>query len=104
MDGFMTPPNHLDFKAKKLFDGMGSILDGSIAYVGINGGGPTTPHTHVHSHLFIVTKGQAKIVMDGREVIVKENESYFVDGKIPHSVWNNAATETVMIGISVSAK
>lgn len=101
MNGFITPPNHVNFKAKKLFGGMGTIIDGSIAYVDFNGGGPTEQHTHEHNHLFIVTKGEAKIKLADNEVIVKKDESFLVEGKIPHSVWNNIQGETIMIGISV---
>lgn len=101
MNDFITPPNHVNFKAKKLFGEMGTIIDGSIAYVDLNGGGPTELHTHEHNHLFIVTKGEAKIKLDDREVIVKKDESFLVEGKIPHSVWNNIQGETVMIGISL---
>lgn len=101
MNGFITPPNHVNFKAKKLFGGMGTIIDGSIAYVDLNGGGPTEQHTHEHNHLFIVTKGEAKIKLADNEVIVKKDESFLVEGKIPHSVWNNIQGETIMIGISV---
>ena len=39
MGGFITPPNHINFLAKKLFAGMGEIIDGSIAYLDENGGG-----------------------------------------------------------------
>lgn len=100
-DGFTTPPNHVDFLAKKLFGDVGQIVDGSIAYLGANGGGPQDLHTHEHDHLFIVTKGEAKVVYESEIVIIKENESYLVKGTRPHSVWNNLDTETVMIGISV---
>lgn len=44
---------------------------------------------------------QAKVLLDKEEVIIKENEAFLVEGRIPHSVWNNAESETVMIGISV---
>ena len=27
-EGFMTPPDHVNFEAKKLFDGVGEIIDG----------------------------------------------------------------------------
>ena len=101
MNGFMTPPNHVHFLAKKLFADVGEIIDGSIAYLEKDGGGPAERHTHVHNHLFIVVKGEAKIIMGDETVIVKENESYFVDGSIPHSVWNNLSETTIMIGISV---
>lgn len=104
MDDFIKPANHVNFKAKKLFGELGTlkIKDGSIAYIDLNGGGPTELHTHTHNHLFIVTKGEAKIKLDEKEIIVKENESFLVDGSIPHSVWNNCQTgETVMIGITV---
>lgn len=98
---FITPPNHVNFRAKKLFGELGKIKDISIAYVDINGGGPTELHTHTHNHLFIVCKGEARIQLDKEIIIVKENESYLVEGKIPHSVWNNIEDETIMIGISV---
>ena len=45
-------------------------------------------------------KGEAKAILGNEEIIIKENESYLVKGKIPHSVWNNIDDETIMIGIS----
>ena len=100
-EGFMTPPNHVNFKAKKLFGAVGEIIDGAIAYLLPKGGGPTEKHTHEHNHLFIVTQGEALILLDDEEIIVKKDESFLVEGKIPHSVWNHSDRETVMIGISV---
>ncbi len=101
MNDFMTPPNHKNFFAKKLFAETGKIIDGSIAYLEKDGGGPLEPHTHEHNHLFIVVKGEAKILLNDEVVIVKENNSYLVNGSIPHSVWNNRAQTTIMIGISI---
>lgn len=98
---FITPPNHVNFLAKKLFGETGEIIDGSIAYLQPNGGGPAELHTHEHNHLFIVTKGEAKILLGDKEIIVKKDESFLLKGSIPHSVWNNTDDETVMIGISV---
>lgn len=98
---FVTPPGHTGFRAKKLFAESGTILDGAIACLEPGGGGPQPPHTHEHDHLFIVVKGEAKIVLDDRSIIVKENDSFLVEGRIPHAVWNNAESETVMIGITV---
>ena len=89
MEHFITPPNHIKFKAKKLFGAIGTIIDGSIAYVDLNGGGPTEQHTHEHNHLFIVTQGEAKIKLADSEVVVKKDEAFLVEGSIPHSVWNN---------------
>lgn len=100
-EGFMTPPDHENFEAKKLFGAAGEIMDGSIAYMHLNGGGPVTPHTHAHNHLFIVTKGEAEITLGEETILLKENESFLVEGKIPHAVWNHASEDTVMIGISV---
>lgn len=101
MEHFITPPNHINFKVKKLFGEMGTILDGSIAYIDCNGGGPIEPHTHQHNHLFIVTQGEAKIKLADQEIILKKDEAFLVKGFIPHSIWNNLAEETVMIGISI---
>lgn len=100
-NGFITPPDHTNFEAKRLFDSVGEIIDGSIAYLNLNGGGPLEKHTHPHNHLFIVTKGEAKILLDNEEIVVKKDEAFLVNGKTPHSVWNNIDEETVMIGISI---
>ncbi len=100
-DGFITPPNHINFAAKKLFGSMGEIIDGSIAYIDLKGGGPTERHTHEHNHLFIVTSGEAVVLLGEEKVIIRKDEAFLVDGKTPHSVWNNIDGETVMIGISV---
>ena len=98
---FMTPPNHIGFKASKLFGENGKIIDGAIAYLEPNGGGPLEMHTHSHNHLFAVLEGEAKIILGEKTVIVKQGESFLVEGKIPHSVWNNCDSQTVMLGISV---
>lgn len=98
---FITPPNHVNFHAKKLFGKSGEIQDGAIAYLEPNGGGPTTPHTHSHNHLFIVVSGEAKVQLADKEIIIHENESFLVEGKIPHSIWNNTNKITVMMGITV---
>ena len=100
-DGFVVPPNHVNFQAKKLFGSMGRIIDGSIAYITLKGGGPLEQHTHEHNHLFIVVKGEAVVFSEDRKIIIPENEAYLVNGNIPHSVWSNLDEETVMIGISV---
>lgn len=101
MADFMTPPKHINFLAKKLFSGDRQFVDVAIAYMGKNGGGPTLLHTHEHDHLFIVTQGEAKIMLNDRVVIVKKDESFLVEGSIPHSVWNNNDTETVVVGITL---
>ncbi|MDO4945091.1 MAG: cupin domain-containing protein [Ruminococcus sp.] len=95
-----TPPDHINFAARKLY-GEGDISDVSIAFIDENGGGPSSNHTHKHNHLFIVTEGEAKIILDGEEIILKKNESFLVKGEIPHSVWNNQTAETTMIGINI---
>ena len=89
-DGFITPSEHVNFLAKNLFGACGQIVNG-----------PVTPHTHATDHLFIVTQGEAKVLLDGQERIIRENEAFIVKGGIPHSVWNNAQAETVMIGITI---
>lgn len=72
MNEFVTPPNHKKFVAKNLFESVGEIIDGSIAYIDLNGGGPKEKHTHEHNHLFIVTQGEAKILLGDEKVIVKK--------------------------------
>ena len=96
-----TPPNHIGFEASKLFGENGNIIDGSIAYIQPEGGGPMQLHTHPHNHLFSVIEGEAKILLGEDTVILKKGESFLVDGNIPHSVWNNCQSQTVMLGISL---
>ena len=100
MENMFTPPNHVNFLAKKLY-GKGEITDISMAYLQENGGGPIENHTHSHNHFFIVTEGEAKIILEDKTVILKKVESFLVEGKISHSVWNNISQQTTMIGISV---
>lgn len=98
---FITPPHHINFSAKKLFKNCGEIINGSIAYLQPNGGGPVELHTHPDDHLFIVVKGEAKVVFEDKTHIIFENESFIVKGHLPHSVWNNTSETTVMIGITI---
>ena len=100
-EGFTTPPKHINFNAKKLFGDVGQIIDGSIAYISLKGGGPIEQHTHKHNHLFVVVKGEAKVLLGEEKVIVHQDEAFLVKGTIPHSVWSTQDDETVMIGISV---
>ena len=67
----------------KNFESVGEIIDGSIAYIDLNGGGPKEKHTHEHNHLFIVTQGEAKILLGDEEINVKKDESFLVNGKNP---------------------
>ena len=101
MSEFMTPPKHVNFRAKELFGAVGNIVDGAVAYIDLNGGGPTELHTHEHNHLFIVTEGEAKILLGDEEVIIHKDEAFLVEGRIPHSCWNNIEGVTKMIGITV---
>ena len=71
------------------------------AYIDLNGGGPTELHTHEHNHLFIVTEGEARIQLGDETVIIHKDEAFLVEGRIPHSCWNNTDGVTKMIGITV---
>lgn len=73
-DGFITPSEHVNFLAKNLFGACGQIVNGAIAYLAPDGGGPVTPHTHATDHLFIVTQGEAKVLLDGQERIIRETK------------------------------
>lgn len=101
---FKIPPNHVNFLTKKLFENCGEIVNGSIAYLEPNGGGPLELHTHQDNHLFIVVKGEAKVLFKDSTHIIPENESFIVEGRLPHSVWNNSTETTVMIGITIKAE
>ena len=76
---FVTPEGHKKFLAKKLFNEMGKIKWGAIAYIEKNGGGPEGNHTHTENHLFIVSEGEVEVVLDIEHHIVKKDEMFFVD-------------------------
>lgn len=99
---FMTPPNHEKFLAKKLFNDAGKIHWGAVAYIEVGGGGPKNNHTHEDDHIFIVVDGEVKIIVDGTENIVGKDNSFYVKGSLPHSIWNNGNTTAKVIKISVS--
>ena len=101
MENFVTPPNHINFSAIKLFENIGEIVDGSIAYLEKDGGGPTEFHAHDHNHVFIVIKGEIIIKTNDHEIVVKENSSMLVNGLMPHSVWNNLSETAIVVGLSV---
>lgn len=100
---FITPPNHVNFLAKKLY-GEGHITDVSLAYLEKDGGGPLEKHTHKHDHFFIVTEGEAKMILADKTVILKKDQSLLVKGEIPHCIWNNTDTRTTMLGINIMPK
>lgn len=97
---FMVPEGHKGFLAKKLFNEMGKIKWGAIAYIEKGGGGPENNHTHSDNHIFIVADGKVKIILGDKEIAVGKDESVFVDGMIPHSIWNNGDKTAVVIKIS----
>lgn len=99
-ENFMVPPAHVGFLAKKLY-GAGTIKDVSVAHIEPAGGGPMEQHTHAHDHLFIVTEGEACILLGDKKVILKKDESFLVTGTVPHAVWNNSKKSITMIGITM---
>lgn len=98
---FITPEGHTAFLAKKLFDGMGKIHWGAVAYIEKGGGGPAGNHTHSDNHIFIVVDGEVEIFLEDTPHAVKKDEMFFVDGMVPHSIWNHGETTAKVIKISV---
>ena len=98
---FITPEGHTGFQAKKLFNEMGEIQWGAIAYIEKNGGGPKGNHTHSDNHIFIVVDGEVEIILGNTSHIVGKDDMFFVDGMIPHSIWNHGAETAKVMKISV---
>lgn len=101
MEGFITPEGHKDFLAKKLFDRMGSIQWGALAYIEPNGGGPQGNHTHPEDHIFIVVEGQVEVMLGEQGRAVGKDEMFYVHGRTPHSIWNRSGKTAKVIKISV---
>lgn len=102
MEEFTTPPGHKDFSAKKLFDACGAVHWGALAYIAPNGGGPEGNHTHDDNHMFIVCDGEVQIEVNGTTHTVRKNESFFVDGRLPHSIWNRSDKTAQVVKISLA--
>ena len=49
----------------------------------------------------IITEGEARIRLGEKTVIIHKDEALVVEGRIPHSCWNNTDGVTKMIGITV---
>lgn len=97
---FITPEGHKDFHAKKLFDEIAKVHWGAIAYIEKNGGGPENNHVHSDNHIFIVVSGEVKIIYGDEKIIAGKDEVVFVNGMIPHSIWNNGDKTATVIKLS----
>lgn len=100
----ICPPDHIGFLAQRILgkEGNGVVTDISIAEIETGGGGPQTPHTHTHDHLFIVDEGQVAIRFKDEEVLLNAGEHYRVAGSRVHSVWNCSDKTARVIGINIS--
>lgn len=101
-ENFITPQGHKNFLAKKLFNSMGNIRWGALAYIQKNGGGPEGNHTHPENHIFIVVDGQVEIVLGEQLHTVHKDEMFYVNGSIPHSIWNREEQTAKVVKISVT--
>ena len=102
MEEFITPQGHKDFLAKNLFGPMGSIQWGALAYIAPNGGGPQGNHTHPEDHIFIVAEGRVEILLGDQARTVEKDGMLYVQGSIPHSIWNREKQTAKVIKISVT--
>lgn len=105
MNEFIVPPNHVKFKAKKIFGQItGDIVDCSIAYIEPKGGGPEPSHIHLHDHFFVVLEGCATIKMEDKKINVYAEEAILVKGSTIHSIWNESDKPLKMLGITVQQR
>lgn len=104
MQEFITPPGHSGFLAKKLFEKGGQIQWGAVAHIEPQGGGPAGGHTHPEDHLFLVIQGTATVCLGEEKVQVGENQAFFVDGSIPHSIWNFTGETITVVKISTTGE
>ena len=55
---------------------------------------------YIENHLFIVVDGEVRIISGDKEILAGKNQAVFVDGMIPHSIWNNGDQTATVIKIS----
>ena len=101
-NSYIVPSNHRGFRAKSVMSVRnGDPLDIAEAEMESGGGGPDPCHTHDHDHVFYVIEGEAAIVMNGEETLVKAGEAIHVPGATVHSVWNRSQRPARVLGVTV---
>ena len=99
--GFKPIPNHKDFMAKTIPSPLEASTDVLLAEIAVGGGGPIEEATHEHDHIFIVLVGQITVDIAGAKYIVEEEHSIYVEGQIPHSIWNTGDKTARVIGVNI---
>lgn len=105
MSNVIIPSGHVKFEAKMLASDLNAvILDSAVAYVKPGGGGPVPSHTHEKDHFFIVVDGCATIKMGTESIVLHTDETFYVKGKIEHSIWNESEQPLKIIKINCLRK
>ncbi|WP_227374530.1 cupin domain-containing protein [Haladaptatus halobius] len=71
----------------------------SIQHFRIESGATVPKHSHEHEQTGFVYSGALTFVVDGEEVVVKEQDSYAIPGDEPHAAENRG--DTPVLGIDV---
>ncbi len=93
---------HTGVLAKILLKDCGNINNVGIEIIKPHGGGPNHPDLHRHDHMFIVVEGEIRAEISGATKVIKKDESIIVDGRLPHSIWNDADTPAKVVKISIN--
>jgi len=99
--GFKPVPNHKGFIAKLIPSPFEASTDVRLAEIAVEGGGPIEETTHEHDHIFIVLEGQITVDIAGAKYLVEEEHSIYVEGQIPHSIWNTGNKTAHVIGVNI---
>ena len=100
-DEFIHPQGYVNFRAKKLFGMSGKILSGIIAYIDEDGGGPRPEHIHEYGHIYMLIQGGIEINVNNEKIRIRKNETFFVNGTVPHSVRNYFKGLTILVILNV---
>ena len=93
---------HTATKAKTLLRDCGNIINVAIVVMEPHGGGPNTPGLHRHDPMFIVVEGEIRAQIGGATKVVKKDETIMVDGRLPHSIWNDGDTPAKVVKLSIT--
>ena len=74
----------------------------SVAYLKIDAGACSQNHYHpVCEESYFITKGEARMVIDGEEKILVEGDCVLINPKQHHQIFNNSETTLEFIAVCV---
>lgn len=67
--------------------------DWGVGRAVVESGTQTSPHAHDEHEMFIITRGVATIIVDGKETVVTAGQAAIISAGVEHTLQNRASNE-----------